>query len=419
MFGARERVLDNGLRVVVLESHRAPVVHHMFWFSAGAADDVPGAHGAAHYLEHLMFKGGGGLEPGEYSRRVRAMGGRENAFTGRDCTAYYATVPAESLEDVMRLESMRFSGFDVGDQEMDRELAVVRAERDERTESDPAARLYESVMAALFPGHPYGRPVIGTEEDLAVLGPGGARAFFGAHYGLSGATLIVAGDVEAEAVFALAQEAYDSLGPSSSAHSAIPDAPGEVGAPEVMETHPSVRQPLFVRAWRAPPRSYALEVAVQALGGGPTSHLYRSLVVEQGLTSALDLSYHPDARGPATVTLSAWPAPGVTPGELGAALDAALADFAADEAAVARAKNSLLAQAVYDRDSLDGPAQILGWALCTGTPLAVAEAWPARIDAVAPEDVRAAVDGALRGPEAAFVTGVLMPYSGPSSEENN
>jgi zinc protease len=429
---AREVYLANGLRVVVLEARQAPAAHLMLWIPAGAADEFAGAHGAAHVLEHLMFKGGGGLAPGEYSRRVRAMGGQENAFTGQDYTAYHMTVPATHWREALALEAQRITGtFDVPQDEAAREVEVVRAERAQRTESDPAALLYEGVRAALFADHPYGRPVIGMPEDLAAMDLERAARFRGFYYRPNGATLILSGDVSAKQATKAAREAFGPWGagepadgpPSRAARAPCPgdDPPPEPAYGTTVElSHPAVRQPLFLRMWRVPARrgdaaaSYALEVAATALGDGPTSHLYRRLVVEQRVASALEVSYSPHAWDDATMTLAAWPAPGVTPGALAAALDAALADFALEPPALDSARTRLVAAVTYAQDSLTGPASWAGQALSTGTKLAAVQAWPERIADVDAAAVDAAVARHLSGPDSRFVDGVLLPYSAPA-----
>ena len=180
--------------LIVKPDHRAPTAVHMLWLRVGAMDEVDGTSGVAHVLEHMMFKGTPDVKPGEFSRRVAAMGGRENAFTSRDYTGYFQQIPANRLEDVMKLEADRFGRNQWADEEFVKELEVVKEERRLRTEDNPRALLYENLNASAFHASPYRRPVVGWMSDLDAMTPGDARAFWQRWYVPANAAVVVAGD---------------------------------------------------------------------------------------------------------------------------------------------------------------------------------------------------------------------------------
>jgi zinc protease len=200
--------LGNGLEVVVLEDHRAPVVVHMVWYRVGAADEPPGKSGIAHFLEHLMFKSTETLESGEFSRVVAANGGTDNAFTSYDYTAYFQRVAADRLELMMEMEADRMVNLRLTPEEVDTERQVILEERNQRTENEPGALFSEQRNAAQYMNHPYGIPIIGWRHEMEGLTLEDAKAFYREHYAPNNAILIVAGDVEPEAVREMAERHY-------------------------------------------------------------------------------------------------------------------------------------------------------------------------------------------------------------------
>ncbi|MGH8859277.1 MAG: M16 family metallopeptidase, partial [Polaromonas sp.] len=203
--------LANGLVFIVKPDHRAPTAVHMMWLRVGSMDEVDGTSGVAHVLEHMMFKGTRELKPGEFSRRVAALGGRENAFTSRDYTGYFQQIPANRLEEVMRLEADRFANNQWHDEEFRRELEVVKEERRLRTEDSPRAMMYEVMGATVFQASPYRRPVVGWMSDLEAMTPQDARDFYQRWYVPSNAGVVVAGDVDVAEVRRLAEKYYGSM----------------------------------------------------------------------------------------------------------------------------------------------------------------------------------------------------------------
>ena len=208
---AEQFTLANGLTVIVKPDHRAPTAAHMLWVRVGSIDEVDGTSGVAHVLEHMLFKGTALLKPGEFSRRVAALGGRDNAFTSRDATGYHQQIPADKLEDVMRLEADRFANNQWPDDEFKREIEVVKEERRLRTEESPRAMMYEAASAMTFTASPYRRPVIGWMSDLDAMTPDDARDFYRRWYVPANAAVVVTGDVEVARVRALAEKYYGSI----------------------------------------------------------------------------------------------------------------------------------------------------------------------------------------------------------------
>ena len=203
--------LDNGMQVVVVENHRAPVVTHMVWYRAGAADEPAGKSGIAHYLEHLMFKGTKTRAPGEFSQIVANLGGRENAFTSQDYTGYFQTISPENLETMMELEADRMTGLVLTDEIIEPERKVILEERRSRTENSPRALLSEQVGAATFLNHPYRLPVIGWSHEIETISRADLEAFYSTWYAPNNAVLVVSGDVDADAVYQLARKYYGPL----------------------------------------------------------------------------------------------------------------------------------------------------------------------------------------------------------------
>jgi len=410
--------LSNGMQVVVVENHRAPIVSHMVWYRVGAADEPAGKSGIAHFLEHLMFKGTPDVAPGEFSKLVARNGGRDNAFTSSDYTAYFQNIAADRLELVMRLESDRMRNLTLDEANVRAELKVVQEERRSRTDNNPSALLHERMEAALFLNHPYRRPVIGWPGELAGLTRDDALAFYGRWYAPNNAILIVAGDVRPDEVKALADKYYAPLKPETLVPRVRDAEPPQAGARRIELKDARVRQPSWSRQYVAPgyrsaadkAEPYALEVLAEILGGGSTSRLYRSLVVEQKLAASASAWYEPGALDFTTFGIGVSPQPGVAMDRLEAAAVKEIARVAAQgvgDDEVARARQRLKASAAYARDSLHTATRVLGEALTTGQTVADVEAWPDRIAAVTPAEVSAAAARILN--DQASVTGLLLP----------
>lgn len=416
-FGAETFTLSNGLQVVVVPNHRAPIVTQMIFYKVGAADEPRGKSGLAHFLEHLMFRGTKETPPGAFSRMVAENGGRDNAFTTHDYTAYYQNVASDRLDLVMRLEAERMTGLVLDDEVVLPERDVIIEERHSRIDNNPTALLDEQLHTAIFLNHPYRMPVIGWEREMRGLGTADAIAFYRTWYAPNNAVLVIAGDITLDQVRALAEKYYAPIPARAVPERRRVGEPPKVASARLVMKSARVAQPSWSRSYLAPSYraaetryAYALQVLSEVIGGGPVSRLYRSLVVDRPLALDAGAFYDPTVLDLATFGFYAVPRKGVDVTDLESAVAGEVhkvlrEGVAADE--VERAKTRMRSEAVYARDSLDGPARIIGAALATGRGLDEVEAWPERIGAVTVAEVNAAAKLVIQDDVA--VTGVLLP----------
>ena len=393
--------LDNGMQVVVIEDHRAPVVVQMVWYRIGSADEPAGHSGIAHFLEHLMFKATDDMASGEFSATVAAQGGQDNAFTSYDYTAYYQRVAADRLDLVMRMEADRMRDLQLTGDEVATERQVILEERNQRTDSSPGALLNEQMAAAQFLNHPYGIPVIGWRHEVENLTREDALAFYRANYAPNNAILIVAGDVAPEAARGLAEAHYGPLAPSDAIRPRQrPQEPPQLAARRLVMTDARVAEPYLLRSYLAvgrnpgdQRRAAALVLLSEVLGGSSTtSVLARGLSFDAPVAVYTSAFYNPTTVDPDTFSLVVMPQAGVGLAEAEAALDAQLAKFletGIDAADFARIKAQLRAEDVYDRDNTQGLAQQYGTALAVGLTLEDVAAWPALLQEVTADEVMA------------------------------
>ncbi len=393
--------LANGMEVVLIEDHRAPVVTHMVWYRNGSADDPPMKSGIAHFLEHLMFKGTKNHEKGYYSNLIADLGGQENAFTSNDYTAYFQRVAREHLATVMAYEADRMVNLVLDDATVNPERDVVLEERRMRTDNDPAAQLQEAVHAALFTQHPYGKPVIGWGHEIETLDRHDAMAYYQRFYTPENAILVVAGDVTRAEVEPLAKVHYGAIPARGERPVRLrPQEPPAYAHRLVELRDAKVEQPSHQALYIVPSaltakagEQDALELLSHLLGGGQTSLLYRKLVLEQQIAVAAGAYYMGGAVDDTRFFLYAVPAEGVSLEALDAAIEAELAavqreGVAADD--LARAKTRMIADAVYAQDSQATLARWYGAALATGENVASISEWPQRIGAVSAERITTA-----------------------------
>ncbi|MFS4438273.1 M16 family metallopeptidase [Paracoccaceae bacterium GXU_MW_L88] len=418
--------LENGMEVVVIEDHRAPVVTHMVWYRTGAADEAEGESGLAHFFEHLMFKGTEAVPEGEFSTLISENGGEHNAFTSSDYTAYYQRIAADRLPLVMELEADRMENLDISEEAVRTERDVVLEERNQRVDSDPAARFNEQRTAITWLNHPYRKPIIGWRHELAALERDQALAFYGKYYAPNNAILVVAGDVTPDEVRVLAEEHYGPLEASDAITERVrPAEPPQIAARRVEFTDARVGQPYVVRSYIAPERdagdqedAAALVILADLLGsGGVTSVLGQALQVEQGIALSAGAYYDGVSLDDAQFGVYVVPAATVSLEDAEAAMDAALADFlenGIDSAQFARVKTQIAAAEIYARDSQFGLARRYGAALTSGLTIEDVQAWPEVLAAVTEEDVMAAAE-ALFDP-ARSVTGWLMRPEAPAPD---
>lgn len=409
--------LKNGMKVVVIPNDRAPIVTHMVWYKAGAADEAPGQSGVAHFLEHLMFKGTKTLGPGKFSEIIAANGGQENAFTSSDYTAYYQTVAPDRLETMMKYEADRMTNLVLTDEIVAPERNVVLEERRSRVENNPSSRLREQAEAAFWRNHPYGNPVIGWEHEIRALTKENALSFYRTWYAPNNAVLVVAGDVTVETVRDLAERYYGVI-----PRKEVPERQRAVEPPHVGETtvelaDPRVTRLSISRRYLAPSsnagetqHAYPLQMLAEILSGGATSRLYRSLVVEQGIANSAGAWYSGDGLDLGSFTVYGVPKDGTTGQEMEAALVSQIDDLLSNgitQEELDRARQRMLDAAVFARDSVTGPARIFGQTLTTGGTIADVEEWPERIEAVTVDQVNAAARAVLD--QTGFLRTILKP----------
>ena len=409
--------LPNGLQIVVIPDHRAPVVTHMVWYQNGSADDPPGKSGIAHFLEHLMFKGTK-AHPKGFSDLVAELGGQENAFTAYDYTAYFQRVAKEHLATIMAFEADRMTGLILTDDVVAPERDVVLEERRMRTDSDPAQQLNEAVQASLFPHHPYGTPVIGWGHEIETLDRSDALAYYERFYTPANAILVVAGDVEAAEVERLARDTYGRIPAREKPPRRFRRQEPEPRAHRLVTlADPKVEQPQHERVFLvpsyktgAPGEAEAIEVLTHLIGGGHTSLLYRELVVERKLAVAIGAYYMGTSLDATRLWIYAMPTPDTRLEELERAIDeviARVADHPVEAADLERARTRLVADAIYAQDNQASLARWYGASLATGLTIEDISHWPERIEAVSADDVQNAARRWLDKRRA--VTGFLLP----------
>ncbi|MGZ9809241.1 M16 family metallopeptidase [Pseudoroseicyclus sp. H15] len=396
--------LDNGMDVVVIEDHRAPVVVHMVWYRAGSADEPIGYSGVAHFLEHLMFKATDTMESGEFSSVVAANGGSDNAFTSYDYTAYFQRVAADRLPLMMQMESDRMNNLRLTEDEIETERNVILEERSTRVDNNASALAREQIMASQYLNHRYGVPVIGWRHEMEELTRQDALDWYNLYYSPNNAILVVAGDVVPEDVLALAEQYYGPI-------PAEPDLPERLRTEEppqlaerrLIYADPRVGQDYLNRSYIAPERdagaqeeAAALVYLAEILGGSSfTSVLARALTFDDNIALYSGAGYGAMSLDDTTFSLTVAPAEGVTLSEAEAAMDEVLADFleeGVDPEQFARIKTELQAGEIYARDDVQGLARTYGAGLTSGLTVEDIEAWPDILQAVTPEDVMAAAE---------------------------
>ncbi|SLN68229.1 Protease 3 precursor [Aquimixticola soesokkakensis] len=411
--------LENGMEVVVLEDHRAPVVVNMVWYKVGAADEPWGKSGIAHFLEHLMFKGTDDLAAGELSATVTQNGGSDNAFTSWDYTAYFQRVAADRLPIMIEMEADRMRDLQMSQEDVATEREVVLEERNQRTDSDPGALFSEQRSAAQYLNHPYGIPIIGWRHEVEALSRDDAFDFYAKYYAPNNAILIVAGDVRPEDVKALAEEHFGPLAPTEGlAERVRPSEPPQLSERRLEFSDPRVSQPYLIRTYLAPERNpgaqetpAALALLASLLGGeGATSVLGSKLQFRDRVAIYASAFYDDVALDPSTFGLVMMPTPGTSQAEAEAALDAAIAEFLAEginDEDFARLKMQMRAARIYEEDDIQSVARRYGAELTSGLTLADVAAWPDILDATTADQVMEAAR--LIFDERKAVNGWLLP----------
>jgi zinc protease len=409
--------LDNGLEVVVIEDHRAPVVTQMLWYRAGSADETPGVSGVAHFLEHLLFKGTKTMAPGEFSATVARNGGSDNAFTSYDYTAYFQRIAADRLELIMRMESDRMTNLQLDEADILTERNVIIEERNQRVENSPGALFREQKNAMQYLNHRYGVPIIGWRHEMEGLDLDAALDYYRTFYAPNNAILIVAGDVTPEDVRQLAATYYGPIPNNPDLpERARPQEPPQLAERRITMRDARVSQPYVTRSYLAPERdsgdqqkAAALTLLADILGGGQTSHLAEKLQFQTQTAVQVGASYSGLSLDDTTFDLFVMPAPGTTLEQAEAAMDDALITFletGVDAEQLERIKMQIRASETYARDDAGGLAQRYGQALTQGLTVADVQAWPEILEATTAEEIMQAAREVLDRTQS--VTGWLM-----------
>ncbi len=393
--------LDNGMDVVVIEDHRAPVVVQMVWYRAGSADEKPGVSGVAHFLEHLLFKGTETMEPGEFSATVARNGGSDNAFTSYDYTAYFQRVAADRLELMMKMESDRMVNLQLDEEDILTERDVIIEERNQRIENNPSALFREQQGAAQYLNHRYGVPIIGWQHEMVDLSLDDALDYYKTYYAPNNAILVVAGDVDPGQVRDLAETYYGVI-------PANPDLPERTRAQEprqlaerrIYYQDARVAQPYLQRSYLAPERdsgdqekAAALTILAEVLGDGTTSILNEKLQFDSRVAVYSGAYYGGLSLDDTTFNLTVVPAPDVTLEDAEKAMDDVIAGFLEDgfsQERLDRIKTQVRAAEIYARDDVSTLANRYGRGLTQGLTVEDIQAWPDILDQVTVDDVMAA-----------------------------
>jgi zinc protease len=417
-----EHTLTNGLKVVVKEDHRAPVVVQQIWYRTGSMDELTGKTGVAHVLEHMMFKGTKRVPAGEFSRIIAAAGGRENAFTSDDYTAYFQQLEKTRLPLAMKLESDRMHNLNLQASEFSKEIKVVMEERRMRTDDEPHSLLQEKMMAVVYEEHPYHNPVIGWMSDLEHLNVNDVKAWYSRWYAPNNATLVIAGDVNAKDVFALAQRYYGGIPGQVFPPRRIYTEPVQVGIKRMVVKAPA-ELPLLVMSFHAPNlgdplrdwKPYALEVLAGVLGGNDSARLNKHLVREQQIASDVSVGYDSATRGPSVFTMEGTPSTGKTVNDIEAGLRAEIALLVKDgvsEDELKRVKSQVMAGEVYKLDSVFYQAMQIGQMESIGLGYKAIPLMLDKLQAVTAEQVREVAREYLQDDNLTVATLDPQPLSG-------
>ncbi len=400
----QEFKLSNGMKVIVQEDHRAPVVVSQVWYRAGALDEVNGKTGVAHVLEHMMFKGTKKVPAGQFSRMIAAAGGKENAFTGMDYTCYYQQLEKSNLPLSMRLEADRMQNLQITDEEFAKEIKVVMEERRWRTEDKPQSKVNEQFQAIAFRAHPYGRPVVGHMNDLENMTAEDAREWYRNWYAPNNATLVVVGDVKAQEVLSLAKQYFGPIKARNLPPRKPQVEPAQLGPRRAVVKAPG-KLPYLAMGFHTPPLTfqpvqsdlawepYALEVLAGVLSGNDSARLNQKLVRETSLALDVGAGYDTTSRGQHSLfELVGTPSEGKTVAELETALMAQIELIKTNgvtQKELDRVKAAVIAADIYQRDSVFYQAMQLGQLETMGYPWMLIKEYPEKLKTVTSEQIQA------------------------------
>ena len=362
--------LDNGLKIIVREDHRAPVVVVQVWYLTGGMDEFNGTSGVAHVLEHMMFKGTNDVPAGQFSKTISANAGKDNAFTNRDYTTYFEQLRNDKLELALKLEADRMVNLNITDEEFAKEIRVVMEERRLRTEDKAHSIVYEQLLANVYNAHPYGRPVIGFMNDLENMKAADARAWYKTWYAPNNATLVIAGDVDSNEVLTLAQKYFGPLKARPLPERKPQTEPEQLGIKRII-VKAAAQLPYLAMAYHAPVlrdaakdwEPYALQILVGILDGNESARLNKQLVRDSRIASQAGAGYDAIERGPGMLLIDGTPSDGKTVAELETAIREQLDKIKSEgvtQEELQRVKSQIIAGQVFGLDSMFGQAMQIG-----------------------------------------------------------
>ncbi len=417
LFNAESFILENGMQVIVIPNHKIPAVTHMIWYKVGAADEPVGKSGIAHFFEHLMFKGTKEVKAGEFSKIVKSLGGNDNAFTSQDYTAYFQSLPSEHLEVVMKMEADRMNNLAPPLEDFVSERKVIIEERHKRTDNNPQGRFMEHFKSLLFINHPYSIPVIGWKHEIENLDWETAKNFYDKWYAPNNAFVVISGDITLEKAKELAKKTYGKLPAEEIPVRNRTKVPPLSGIVKLEYKDINVKQPLWVRGYRVASNnqnireSLALQVLEELMAGNPASRLYKDMVVDKKMASSVSMSYNGYAINDGTLMIYAEPIDISKLEDINKEIDRQikkLIDEGISEEELTETKNRLIDASIYARDSLAGPAMIIGNALASGQKLVDIEYWTQAINSIKEEDVINVATKYLSS-DNNYVLGYLLP----------
>lgn len=418
---ANECVLGNGMRIIVKEDHRAPTAVHMVWYKAGSMDEQNGTTGVAHVLEHMMFKGTKKLKAGEFSSRVAALGGRDNAFTSKDFTAYFQQIGKEHLDKVMALEADRMANAVFSKEEFAKEIQVVMEERRLRTDDQPLALVHEALYATAFFSHPYHHPIIGWMSDLASMTVEDARAWYRQWYVPNNASMVVVGDVAAKEVCRMAERYFGAI-PSRPLQATRPQGEAPQRGTRRVAVKAPAENPYIALAFKVPPLRnveqdidpYALEVLAAVLDGYDNARLNARLVRTARVANSVSADYGKISRGPALFVLDGVPASGTSPETLEKLLLDEIARIANEGVSpdeLQRVKTQLASRQIFKRDSAFGQAMEIGEMEMSGISYRYLDRIIEKLESVTSEEVQSVARKYFNIEDMTTATLVPLPLS--------
>ncbi|MBQ9271146.1 MAG: insulinase family protein [Alphaproteobacteria bacterium] len=415
IFKAEEFTLDNGLRVVVVENHKAPLVKHMLWYQVGAVDEFRGRGGIAHLLEHLLFRGTDKVNGNEFNHIMEKNGADSNAFTSYDVTVYHQFADVSRLEVLMALEADRMQNLKISEKDFEAERKIVFQERKQVVENNPSAPFYEKMRMMMWGTSPYGQPITGLPEEITALKYGDTMDFYHKYYAPNNAILVLSGDIDTQTVRPLVEKYYGKL--EKRAVKRDTSAPVTDNFRQTLQMRlPHIATPRVLRAFMLPPREklneaiYAYDILAELLGGGETAELYRDLVLKQRQAVSVSASYNYMTRSNTVFTVSMTPntEKALSPDAATQVLNMALtkARKALTEERLAQIKRKISANMVYLNDNPQTAANWIGYMLSMGFELEDVQNYEQHINAVTLESVLQAFDSLQT---ASDMTAVLLP----------